>query len=207
MPRRQPENTIASFEAALAAGADGIELDVHETDDGVVVVHHDPALRDGTEIRRSSWSRVREASTAANTPVPTLADVCHLVGNRAELFVEIKGVGIEAGVIAALDAHSGQAAIHSFDHSLIGRIARRGVPYRLGLLYEEPPTGVHASMMKYGALDLWPQWRLVTREMVDEAHALGGRVIPWTVNDSAAAARLIVRGVDGICTDDVSIIR
>ena len=45
MPRRLRENTLPSFAAALAAGADGIELDVHATSDGVVVVHHDAVSR------------------------------------------------------------------------------------------------------------------------------------------------------------------
>jgi glycerophosphoryl diester phosphodiesterase len=207
MPRRQPENTVAAFEAALACGADGIELDVHATADGTVVVHHDPVLRDGTEIRASTWQHVRDASAAAGAPVPSLEEVCRLVGKSAQLFVEIKGAGIEEAVLEVLNAHAGTAAIHSFDHALIGRVGSRGVAYRLGLLFEESPTDPRAVMERYGALDLWPERRLVTERMVREVHAFGGRVIPWTVNDPAEAARLIDRGVDGICTDDVSMLR
>ena len=136
MPRRERENTLPSFAAALAAGAQGIELDVHATADGVVVVHHDEATSDGVEIARAPWidlSPSRRRSGA--TEIPTLASVCDLVAERAELFVEIKGEGIEEAVTAVLEGRSGTFAIHSFDHATIGRLARARVPYRLGLLF------------------------------------------------------------------------
>lgn len=206
MPRRHPENTIPSFDAALALGADGIELDVHATADGVVVVHHDAALHEGTKIRLTPWNRLRQMPVASGVFVPTLEQVCRLVGRRAELFVEIKGAGIELAVLQVLDAHDCTASIHSFDHQLIGRVGHLGVPYRLGLLYEEAPDDPRAAMQLHGALDLWPERRVVSDRMVADVHALGGRVIPWTVNDPAEAARLTDLGVDGLCTDDVTML-
>jgi len=206
MPRRQPENTIPSFSAALALGADGIELDVHQTADGIVVVHHDPVLSDGLEIRSSSWDQLRIRSVAPEISIPTLDDVCRLVGTSAELFVEIKGEGIEDNVVAVLDRHECRAAIHSFDHALIGRLGRRGVCYRLGLLVEETPADVRSELDRRGASDLWPERRLVTQDLVAELHAFGARVIPWTVNDPQEAVTFAAWGVDGLCTDDVSIV-
>jgi glycerophosphoryl diester phosphodiesterase len=206
MPRRFPENTMPSFEAALAAGADGIELDVHATSDGVVVVHHDARLRGGAEIRRTPWARVREHRVAPHAAVPTLDEVCRLVGERAALFVEIKGAGIEDAVIDVLDGHACDAAIHSFDHEMIGRLAARGGGRRLGLLFDEAPTDACTSLRLHGALDLWPESNLVTERLVRDVHAMDGRVLPWTVNDGATAARLARWGVDGICTDDVAML-
>jgi glycerophosphoryl diester phosphodiesterase len=206
LPRRLPENTIPSFLAALALGADGIELDVHETSDGVVVVHHDPALPDGSEIRRSTSEVLRSKPTAEGGAIPTLDDVCRRIGTSADLFVEIKGEGIEESVVAVLDRHDCRAAIHSFDHGLIGRLGRRGVTYRLGLLFEEAPLDPKREMESRGALDLWPERGLLTKALLDDVHAFGGRVIPWTVNDPAEAATFAAWGVDGVCTDDVSIV-
>jgi glycerophosphoryl diester phosphodiesterase len=206
LPRRHPENTLPSFEAALRLGADGIELDVNATLDGVIVVHHDPVLRDGTEIRRTTWSRLRESLVAPGVPMPTLGEVCRLVGACAELFVEIKGGGIEDGVVSVLADHTGTAAIHSFDHSLIGRLARRGAPHRLGILVEVAPSDPEAAMERCGASDLWPERSVVSAQLVRDVHAFAGRVIPWTVNDRAEATRLVEWGVDGLCTDDVSLL-
>jgi len=207
VPRRLPENTLPSFSAALALGANGIELDVHATSDGVVVVHHDAALADARTIERMQWRELREVEVAPGTTIPTLDDVCGLVGARAELFVEIKGETIEDMVVAVLGRHPAtSAAIHSFDHALIARIARRTVGYRLGLLVEAEPEDACELLRRHGALDLWPERGLVTERLVGEVHACGGRVIPWTVNDPSEAARFARLGVDGLCTDDVSLL-
>jgi glycerophosphoryl diester phosphodiesterase len=202
MPRRLPENTLPSFAAALAAGAQGIELDVHATADDVVIVHHDPTLR-GLEIRRSTWAQLSERDVAPGVRAPTLTEVCRLVNGGAELFVEIKGEGIETQVVDALRDYAGRTAIHSFDHALIGRLAQRGVPYRLGILFEDDATDAPHAMRQHGALDVWPHYSLVTETLIGEVHSAGGRVIPWTVNDRAQARRLASLGVDGLCTDDV----
>ncbi|MEP6990627.1 MAG: glycerophosphodiester phosphodiesterase [bacterium] len=202
MPRLARENTLDSFSLALEAGADGIELDVHATSDGVVVVHHDPTLADGTAI--ACLSRAQLSDTGDDGPlVPTLADVFQLVRGRAELFVEIKEDGIEGLVSDMLLAYGGPSAIHSFHLAMIARLARSATPVRLGVLYEEEPLDVVTLLESHGALDLWPHHPLVTAMLVERVHAMGGRVIPWTVNDVGEAARLVVCGVDGLCSDDV----
>jgi glycerophosphoryl diester phosphodiesterase len=208
MPRRERENTLPSFAAALAAGAQGIELDVHATADGVVVVHHDPVTSDGVEIAAVPWSdldRSQEAAAGA-TAIPTLAAVCDLVAERAELFVEVKGEGIEEAVTAVLDGRPGAFAIHSFDHATIGRLARARVPYRLGLLFDDSVDDAVELLREYGAADAWPHWRLIDRPLVERIQRSGGRVIAWTVNSASEARRLAAYGIDGICTDDVTLL-
>jgi glycerophosphoryl diester phosphodiesterase len=208
MPRREHENTLPSFAAALAAGAQGIELDVHATADGVVVVHHDPVTRDGLEISGTKWSVLRDASRgpSGTASIPSLASVCDLVAGRAELFVELKGSGIEQAVIADLDGRSGPFSMHSFDHATIGRLAALDVAYRLGLLFEEKVDDMPALLAEYGAVDAWPHHGLIDRALVDEVHRFGGRMIAWTVNSPRVARRLTAYGVDGICTDDVTLL-
>lgn len=198
MPHLARENTIASFQLALEAGAGGIELDVHATADGVIVVHHDSALPDGVAIRTLTHASFRQAVPDA----PTLSEVCSLVRGRAELFVEIKGAGIEHVVAGELARYDGACAIHSFDHEAISRLHTSGATMRLGALYDGAEDGL-AIMEMCGATDLWPHFSLVTRELVSGVHARGGRLIPWTVNDTADAVRLTELGADGLCTDDV----
>ena len=199
MPRLAVENTLRSFELALEYGAGGIELDVHSTADGVVVVHHDPALPDGTAISGASLSQLaRHAIDLA-----TLDSVCQLVAGRAELFVEIKGAGIERQVEACLASYSGPLALHSFDHEMIGRLAHAGTTLRLGILVEDDTANYMVAMERSGALDLWPHHPLVSAAMVAAVHAIGGRVIPWTVNAPHDVERVQSLSVDGICTDDV----
>jgi glycerophosphoryl diester phosphodiesterase len=206
MPRRARENTIPSFAAALAAGADGIELDVHATADGIVVVHHDARVPGGVDIARTAWQELHGAAAESQLELPTLAEVCELVGDRAELFVEIKGAGIERDVAAVLAGHSGPYAIHSFDHSTIRRLARRDRRLRLGLLFEERVADVAAMLAEHGARDAWPHHTIVDASLVEAVAGAGGRVIAWTVNDPRELARLAALEVDGLCTDDVSLV-
>jgi len=199
LPSLATENTLSSFSLALSAGADGIELDVHATADDVIVVHHDAELSSGSAIRASAFADISREMPE----LPTLRDVCALIDGRAELFVEIKGLGIEASVAELLDGYAGPAAIHSFDHDLIQRLSRRGTSRRLGVLIEDGSVDCIELMRRTGASDLWPHHSLVSAHLVASAHVIGGRVIAWTVNAQQDIERLTALGVDGICTDDV----
>ena len=205
MPRLLRENTLPSFAEALSRGAQGIELDVHVTADGVVVVHHDARTARGLEIARTQWDVLRREATDGSG-IPTLEDVCDLVSDRAELFVEIKGAAIEEAVLRVLDGHTGPIAIHSFDHPTIRRIAKLDSSIRLGLLFEDRVADLGALLAAHGARDAWPHYSLVDQRLIDEVHAVDGRVIVWTVNAPRDVRRLTALGVDGICTDDVTLL-
>jgi glycerophosphoryl diester phosphodiesterase len=205
VPRRAPENTLPSFELALELGAEGLELDVHATRDGVVVVHHDATVRAGPAIADLTLAELRRYQPARGVPIPTLIELWEMVAGRAELFVEIKGANIEDLVLGALAGYEGPVAIHSFDHAMIQRLHEDRAPYPLGVLFEEGTAGVAAAMDDFGASDVWPHYPLVDAELLETVHARGGRVIPWTVNDPARAVLLAALGVDALCGDDVSI--
>ncbi|HEX6600242.1 MAG TPA: glycerophosphodiester phosphodiesterase [Gemmatimonadaceae bacterium] len=202
LSRLARENTLPAFALALEAGADGIELDVHATRDGVVVVHHDPDVAEGLAIATQTFAAVRSATDAA---VPTLAEVCELVAGRAELFVEIKGAGIEEQVLEVVRQYDGPFAIHSFDHALVARLRRADETIRLGVLFEDAIPDIAALMNATGARDVWPHAPLVTEALVETVHAASGRVIVWTVNAPTEVERLTALGVDGLCGDDVRI--
>ncbi len=206
MPRLACENTLPSFQLALDAGADGLELDVHATSDGVVVVHHDAVLPSGPAITDLTLAELRRHEAEPGVPIPTLGELCELVAGRATLFVELKGEGIERLVLGALEGYDGELAIHSFDHAMIQRVARLDPSLRLGILFDQPPADAAASMAASGALDVWPHWAFVTEALVSAVHDAGGRVIPWTVNDQRQALALAALGVDALCGDDVRIL-
>src|SRR3712207_1260705 len=128
-PREHPENTLPAFARALELGADGIELDVHATRDGVVVVHHDsvpratssdPRLR-GRAIAELSHDELRRFEVAPGVGIPTLTDVFALVGDRAVVYVELKGANIERQVHTVIAEHGVRCAVHSFDHAAVAR--------------------------------------------------------------------------------------
>lgn len=209
-----PENTLAAFRRAFERGADAIELDVHATRDGEIVVHHDPvarALPAGlAKLRRaldiaSATRRDLEMlwDVAPELRIPTLSAVLAATPRGRTVYVEIKGSGIEAAVADVLARSSALTAVHSFDHEAIARMHSLLPEIPRGILLDRRVPDVAVAMQDAGARDVWPDAMITDRSLVDSVHAAGGRVIVWTVNQPSEARRLMALGVDGICTDDV----
>ena len=116
-PSRAPENTLASFRAALEIGVDGLELDVHLSADGHLVVIHDANLKRTTDgqgfVHEHTLAQLKQLDAGtwfgpmfAGERIPTFDEVLDLVGKRVPLQVEIKGAteGVTEATLAVLDA-------------------------------------------------------------------------------------------------------
>ena len=212
--REFPENTVPAFQRAFARGATGIELDVHATADGVVVVHHDPEVRGlaagSNAINELEWRQVQMVELGAgpdnaHVGIPRLSDVLAIVPAGATVYVEIKGSGIEQAVASVIRSSAASCAVHSFDHDAIGRMREIAPEVPRGILFERVPENVESAIRKVGARDVWPERTLIDRALVAAVHAAGSRVIAWTVNSHAEAQRLVDSAVDGLCGDDVRV--
>jgi len=212
-PREYPENTLPAFQRAIELGADAIELDVHVTVDGVPIVHHDPELRRGVTcpapsraLAEMTWRDVARVELAPGITIPSLQQVLAAVGDRAMVYVELKGSDSERATLDVIRASRTRCAVHSFDHAAVTHAARLAPEVRRGILFDAYPDDVDAAMNAASALDVWPQWELIDTALVERVHALGGRVIAWTVNATTAAEQLVRLGVDGLCGDDVRLL-
>ncbi|HVX41809.1 MAG TPA: glycerophosphodiester phosphodiesterase [Gemmatimonadaceae bacterium] len=206
--REFPENTIPAFRRAFERGADAVELDVHATRDGVVVVHHDEVLHaaaglPSARIADLTWAELRTVQLAPAIGVPTLTDVIAAAPASSTLYVEIKGAEIESLVAPILSRAAVACAVHSFDHEAIARIRGIAPGIPRGILFERTVPDLESVLARTGARDVWPHWSLIDAPLLSRAHELGARVIAWTVNDRAVAASLAAMGVDGLCGDDV----
>lgn len=203
------ENTLRAFRRALEIGVDGIELDVHATRDGILVVHHDPVvtLHRGQAVETVPLSTLRlselaEARLASGDPIPTLEDVFQLVGDRATIYVEVKAANVEGLVAALLDRFPGvRSAVHAFDHRIpVGvRAVRPGTP--IGLLSASYPLDVRGVISWSDAEAFWQHAELIDEPLVQSVHEAGARLIAWTVNSAPHARQLAAWGVDALCTD------
>ena len=206
-PREYVENTLPSFARALELGAPAIELDVHATRDGGIVVHHDAALKDGRTIADLWLEETRRVTLADGSPIPVLEEVLDLAARRCRLYVEVKALAATAPVARLLRPSGDQHAVHSFDHRVAKRVhdLAHGIP--VGILLSSYVLDPAALLRGTGARDFWQHWEHVDQELVRRVHDAGGRVIAWTVNSPHAAAALAALGVDGICTDLIPPVR
>lgn len=212
-PGDHRENTLPSFLRAFDAGAEAIELDVHGTADGAVVIHHDAATnsRPGESgpravIADTTLLALREIPIA-DGPIPTLAELLAVTPGDRAVFVEIKAKGIEAAVVSVIRAAAKQCAVHSFDHRVARRVRDVAPEIPVGILQTSYPVDPLRPMHDAHARDLWQHWELIDSELVERVHGDGGRVIAWTVNDADVARRIASWRVDGICTDVPAVMR
>jgi glycerophosphoryl diester phosphodiesterase len=208
--REAPENTLAAFSRALDLGADGIELDVHTTADGTVVVHHDPVPRPSPGQSGLAWRPLAAMSLAevqrlrrGDDAIPTLAAVLDLVGDRMTVYCELKGAGVVEAAAPLLARHAGPCAMHAFDHRAVLRAAEIAPHVPRGILLMSRLVDTSHALQAARATTLWPQTEFVDAALVAEVHRMDAAIIAWTANDPLIVAQLTALGVDGLCTDAV----
>lgn len=200
--RERTENTLDAFLRAVELGAHAIELDVHATLDGHVVVHHDPVFGAGaTPIARVTLAELAAFNADAPFRIPTLGEVLEQVDPLVHLYVEVKGKGISHLVAGQLAPYAGRCSIHSFDHRVSLQVRERWPQLATGILSSSYVIEPDASLRAARARDYWQHRELVDADLVRAVHRAGGRVICWTENDPQAMRALVDIGVDGICTD------
>jgi glycerophosphoryl diester phosphodiesterase len=191
--RTVPENSIASFDLALAHGCDGFEFDVRVTADGRAVICHDPRVH-GVEISSATESDLRE--------LPLLGQVLDRYAKQAFLDIELKVPGLEETVLKLLDLHPPKRGyvVSSFFSAVLADLNKLQAEIPLGLICED-----RAQLAAWKSLSVsWvmPHYQLVDESLVTTLHACGRKVFVWTVNDGAMMRRLAGWGVDGLISDN-----
>ena len=202
-----PQHHSAFPVATVAAprGADGVELDVHATADGELIVHHDETI-DGTHHIAHSSARTIPALLLANgEPVPTLSQALAAVAPRLQVFIEVKSLAPrwDDRLFETLDRGPNPAAyaMHSFDHRIVRRVGEKRPRLLCGVLTSAYLVRPLSAMEDAGASVLWQEHTVADEALVRTVHDAGARIFVWTVEEPADLARFISWGVDGICTN------
>jgi glycerophosphoryl diester phosphodiesterase len=199
---REFENSRAAFGRAIELGADGVELDVHSTSDGIILVHHDAELPGLGPIGHLAYTEVMAYHLPNGETVPTLPEVLDLLGDF-DVYVEIKtlAASFDDALLSVLDEGPAPTrySIHSFDHRIVARLGGRRPGLQRGILISSYPLEPIPLLTAAGADTLWQDQRLIDWAIVETVHHAGKRIIAWTVNKAEDAARLARLGVDGIC--------
>jgi glycerophosphoryl diester phosphodiesterase len=191
--RTIPENTLASFDLALAQGCDGFEFDVRRTADGRAVICHDPNVGE-TEIAHAGPGELSH--------LPDLDQVLARYETSAFLDIELKVAGLEHSVLQSLRTRPPQR----------GYVVSCFLPEVLRALHDldrNLPTGLlcetHSQLAAWRSLGtqyVLPHHTLMTIDLLRELHAEKRKVVPWTVNARKDMLRFQAMGVDGIISDD-----
>lgn len=214
-----PENTIASFLLAVEQGCDMIELDVHLSADGRLVVIHDETLERTTDrtgrIREMTVAEILEADAGIRFSerfrwerVPLLEEVYDAVPPHVQINVEVKN-GYDGAIEPVLDAFLAEGdrlprtVVSSFDHKLLARMKNNNSGLRIGLLYAGKliDHAGYAAIMGCPVYSLHPHFHSIDAEDVARAKAAGLAVYPYTPNSEADMKSMIDLGVSGIITD------
>lgn len=212
-----PQNTLAAFRKAADVGADGIELDVHLSRDGVPVVIHNnsvDATTDGTGlVRELTLAQLKALDAGAHFDeafmgerIPTLEEVLAEVGSRVLVNIELKAGQTAALVVAVVDLVRRMKMADRVWFSSFKPYAL----YRARALAPEIPCGLLYGPLNLGTLllrpftpheALHPYKNLLTERSVRRAHRHGLRIFTWTLDDPAVARKFAAWGVDGIITN------
>ena len=218
-----PENTLLAFRKAVEAGADGIELDVHKTADGVIVVHHDERVdrtTDGTgRICDLTFEELRRFNAAARwdgkfgfQPIPTFEEYCAWAAEQT-LFtnIEIKTdntfyPNIEQEVWDMICKYGLQDRVmfSSFNHVTLLKLREIAPSVDVGaLVLEEGMVRVRpGDYCRESGFQAWhPSAASLTDENVANCKAAGIAVNVWTVNDMLTLEKLCAWDCEGVITN------
>lgn len=227
-----PENTIASLDAALAAGVDAVEVDVLALRDGTLVLAHSDDLAEishGAVTGRAETETLAELRAVAPA-LPTLDEACaFLAARNVAVQIDLKWLGYESAVVDVLRRHGlvERALVSSFFADSLRAVAAVEPGLRLGLTYPFDRRGLSrrralapAVLLAVLALRRALPYRIgamlaaaratvatlhhlvVTPAVIRACHRREAAVWTWTVDDARVISRLARAGVDGVITND-----
>ena len=188
-PRRFPENTVASFEEALRAGADGFETDLRLLADHTAVLYHDHEAGD------SEVETLRREDLRAEA-----LDALAAFAGRCTMVLEVKRSKWEDVLLQHIEKWP-DIVVASFDHRLIAELSRRNVAFPLGLTLSGAIVDLPTYAKRLGATWIFPDHHWVDDHEVRALHAAGLKVVPWAPDLAREWKRLRDIGCDGIITD------
>lgn len=219
-----PENSLTAVDEALAVGADVIEVDVHLTADGELVVCHDNTIERTTngkgrigemtleEIR--AYRIVAADGAVTEEPLPTLGDVLWRINGRCRVLVEVKRTKdaerMAKAIIneVALYQADGWVAVQSFDTEVLAHIHRLGHPFALEKLFyfKVPflPFAYDGSLTRFNCLkydyisSFNFHYKYISSRLVKRIHSCGKSIKVWTLDGPKESPML---PVDAVITD------
>lgn len=204
-----PENTLGSVRKALELGAPCMEVDVYYVD-GHLVVFHDDRLERITNgngyLCEQSFDYLRSLDAGDGQQIPTLEEVCEVIGSQACLNIELKGPDTAVPVAELLSELIAKGwdkekfLVSSFYHLQLLEMKRLHPDIKLGALIRGLPVNDAKFAEDLGAFSVHPSLDCVNKRFVDDAHERGLKVYVFAVDHPEDIAKMQALGVDGVFT-------
>lgn len=208
----EPENTLVSFEKAIEMDADGIELDVHLSLDGHLIVIHDETIDRTTNgkgvVNQMTLQELKSFRINEKYEIPTLVEILDLVDQRCFINIELKNQDTAEKVVQLIESYisnknwnNNHFIVSSFDWNALQQVRFLNEAIRIGVLTETNLDLAISFARFLKAEALHPDFQLLTNEYAAKIQEKGIQVFPWTVNEMEDIHRMKSFKVDGIITD------
>ena len=208
----EPENTFVSFQKALDMQVDGIELDVHLSADGEIIVIHDETIDRTTNgkgfVNALSLHELKAFRINGTHEIPTLAAVFDLVNQNCFINIELKSYEVTEKVVSLLEKYVTKKGwkydrflVSSFDWNALQQVAFLNDKIPIGVLTETDLDLALAFAKFIQAKSIHPHFHLLTQENTAEMQQKDLQVFPWTVNELEDIQKIKTFNVNGIITD------
>lgn len=208
----EPENTLLSFQKAIDIGVDGIELDIHLSSDGAIMVIHDETLDRTTNgkgfVNELSLQELKTFQIEIENTIPTLIEVFDLVNKHCFINIELKGKGTSKPVINLIEHYIeeknwnyGHFIISSFNWSALQEVRKWNAKIPIGVLTHTDLDLAIAFAKFIKAETIHPYFHLLTKENTKKMQNEGFKVFAWTVNETEDIQKIKSFHVNGIISD------
>ena len=208
----EPENTLVSFQKALDMHVDGIELDVHLSADGEIIVIHDETIDRTTNgkgfVNALSLRELKAFRINEKYHIPTLKEVFDLVNQDCFINVELKRYEATEKVVSLIEKYVTKKGwkydrflISSFDWNALQQVAFLNDKIPIGVLTETDLDLALAFAKFIQAKSIHPHFHLLTEENTAKMQEKGLQVLPWTINELEDIQKIKKFNINGIITD------
>lgn len=204
----EPENTLRAIKAALDANVDGVEIDLHEVD-GKLLVIHDRWLHRTTsgtgQIYQHDYEHLRSLDAGHGETIPTLDEVFALVAGRCKINLELKGINnlnllyfYIDNAIENTNLKIEDVLLSSFNHRLLYAINQQRPEFPIGALTACYPLDYAKFAEQLNAYSVHLDVNFISKHFVSDAHQRGLKVFVYTVDEFEDIKTMKALGVDGI---------
>ncbi|MBP6181596.1 glycerophosphodiester phosphodiesterase family protein [Flavobacterium sp.] len=208
----EPENTLISFQKALDMQVDGIELDVHLSADGELMVVHDETIDRTTNgkgfVNKLSLCELKTFRINGEHKIPTLKEVFDLVNQDCFINIELKNYDTAEKVVSLIEKYVTKKGwkydrflVSSFDWNALQQVAFLNDEIPIGVLTETDLDLAQAFAKFIQAKSIHPHFHLLTKENTAQMQEKGLQVFPWTINEMEDIQKIKAFNVNGIITD------